>query len=57
MPRLAPLNPATCPGCGKKNTKRVGFSPEKRGSLWQCFEDACRKRFIVPTLALVRKPG
>ena len=50
MARLKPLNPATCPKCKTKNTKRVGYSESKRGSLWICSD--CKEGFIVPMLAL-----
>ena len=56
MAKLAPLNAATCSHCRKKNTKRVGFDQDRGGSLWQCFEEECKQRFIVPTLTLVKKP-
>jgi len=54
--KLVPLSAATCPHCRKKNTKRVGYDEERGGSLWQCGEEECKQRFIVPTLSLVKKP-
>jgi ribosomal protein L37AE/L43A len=54
MPHLRPLNPATCPACGKKVTRRVGYSEDKKGSIWRCGEPGCGRAFIVPTLALAR---
>ena len=56
MSKLVPLSAATCPHCRKKNTKRVGYDEERGGSLWQCGEEECKQRFIVPTLSLVKKP-
>jgi len=57
MPQLKPLNPATCPYCAKKETRRIGYSAERKGSLWKCVAEGCGKPFLVPTLSLVRKMG
>jgi ribosomal protein L37AE/L43A len=57
VPRLVPLNPAVCPHCRKKETKRLGFSEGDKGSIWQCSATECGKTFTVPTLSLVKKPG
>lgn len=56
MGKLRPLNPATCPHCMSRNTKRGGVVPgkEEKGSLWKCFEDACGKEFHVPMIVLFR---
>jgi hypothetical protein len=48
MPRLKPLNAATCTKCGSKKTKRLGYSPQKKGSVWAC-EDG-QHLFVVPLL-------
>lgn len=55
MSRLVPFNAATCPHCGKKETKRVGFSEGKKGSVWMCTADGCSKPFVVPLLQLVKR--
>lgn len=54
MSRLVPLNPATCPHCGKKETKRVGYSESRKASLWVCAAEGCGKPFAVPQLILAR---
>ena len=50
MSRLKPLNPATCTHCSSKNTKRVGYSEVKGGSLWKCYD--CGKGFVIPKVVL-----
>jgi ribosomal protein L37AE/L43A len=50
--RLIPLNAAVCPVCGAKDTKRIGYSSEQKGSIWQC--SSCRVDFVVPMLTLKR---
>ena len=50
MARLKPLSPANCPRCKGKNTKRVGYSEKRGGSLWAC--TTCQKGFILPMMVL-----
>ena len=50
---LKPLNPATCPKCGSKNTSRGGFVKEANKSLWKCREADCGEEFYLAVLVLV----
>ena len=57
MARLRPFSPATCPHCRKKETRRIGYSAQEKGSIWQCIAEGCKKLFTLPLLALTRKAG
>jgi ribosomal protein L37AE/L43A len=52
--RPVPLNAAVCPHCRKKETLRVGYSAEAKGSIWKCNASECGKTFVVAMLSLVK---
>ena len=54
MARIVPANPATCPKCGSKETRRVGYSAQAGGSLWVCGAAGCGNAFTVRMLVLRR---
>lgn len=49
--------PAVCPHCKSKQTKRLGFLQERKGSEWECLSAECGKTFIVPTLLFRKESG